>query len=148
MKAIWLSPEIIFTSSSSFRILFNSLVVLLGIILEKELFISELNFVLYSESLKLSVEANLAIFKSILTKIQAKVGLIFPSAEEKRVFSIAFFNILHFKIRLFSSLTPGITGKSPALTHFIFISPLSDFNSILSFFINSIVISLSSTKDI
>jgi hypothetical protein len=98
---------------------------------------------LYSESLKLSVEANFAIFHSILTKIQAKVGLIFHSAEEKRVFSIAFFITFHFKNKLFSSFILGIKGKSQASTHFIFTSQLSDFNSILSLLINSKLILLS-----
>jgi len=94
------------------------------------------------------VEANFATSQSILTKIQAKVGLIFPSAEEKRVFSIAFFTTLHFKTKLVSSLTQGITGKSLESTHLIFTSPLSDFNSRLSLFINSKLIVLSCTREI
>jgi hypothetical protein len=59
---------------------------------------------LYSDNLKLSVEAKTVSFQEIFTNNHARVGLIFHSADEKRVFSIDFLTTLHFKNRLVSSL--------------------------------------------
>jgi hypothetical protein len=101
--------------------------VLLGIICEKVFSnLSESKMVLYSDNLKLSVDAKVAEFQSILTRIQAKVGLIFHSADEKRVLSIDFLTIFHFNFKLISSLIHGITGNSEASIHFIFVFQLWD----------------------
>ena len=91
-----------------------------------------------SESLKLSVEANIASFHLILTASPARVGLIFPSAEEKRVLSIDFFTISHFSVRLVSSLMLGIRGNSLASSHLIFRFELTVVILMLSFLMSSI----------
>jgi len=79
----------------------------------------------------------------MFTKIQASVGLIFHSAEEKRVFEIAVFITFHCNFKLVSDLIVGIKGNSEASSPFILISPLSDFNFILLSHNSSILISLS-----
>jgi hypothetical protein len=61
----------------------------------------------------------LALLESSETKIQAKVGLIFHSALENRVFSIDFLIIFDFSSKELLSFTFGIRGKSQALFHFI-----------------------------
>jgi hypothetical protein len=81
--------------------------------------------VLYSESLKLSVDAKVASDPVMFTNKPASVGRIFPSALEKRVFSIDLRTISPLSERESSSLTPGITGKSSAGIPFIFVFPLS-----------------------
>jgi hypothetical protein len=66
----------------------------------------------------------------MFTNIQAKVGLIFHSAEEKRVFSIDFLITSDFIKKLEFSLTHGIRGKSEAGFHLILIFEDSVFISI------------------
>lgn len=80
---------------------------------------------MYSESLKLSVEAKVVSFHEMFTKSPASVGRIFPSALENNVFSIDCRTTLHLSERESSCFTPGITGKSSAEIHFTFVFPLS-----------------------
>jgi len=120
--------------------------VLLGIIHVKLLLTFSFKDILYSDNLKLSVVANIVSFHSIFIKIQAKVGLIFHSAEEKRVFSIDFFIILHFKVKLVSSFIFGINGNSEELNHLIFIFQLSVLIFTLSSELDSISIKSSFIK--
>ena len=87
----------------------------------------------YSESLKLSVDAKIALSQVIFTEIPASVGRIFPSAEEKRVLSIDFFTTEPLSKREVSSLIEGIRGKSFAGNHLIFNFPLEVLIIILSF---------------
>jgi hypothetical protein len=82
----------------------------------------------------------------ILNKIQARVGLIFHSAAEKSVFSIAFFNTLAFRVIEVSSLIVGIRGNSSASIHLIFMCPEIVFTSILASLVNSNSISSSLNK--
>jgi hypothetical protein len=103
---------------------------------------------LYSESLKLSVDAKVASFHLILTASQARVGLIFHSADEKRVLSIDFFTISHLRVRLVSSFMVGIRGNSLASNHLIFKFELTVVIFILSFFMSSISTSSSFTSAI
>jgi hypothetical protein len=72
-----------------------------------------------------------------LNKIQARVGLIFHSAAEKRVFSIAFLRTFAFNTIEVSSLIVGIRGNSSASIHFILIFPETVFTSILASCVNS-----------
>jgi hypothetical protein len=62
----------------------------------------------------------------IFTEIPARVGLIFHSAEENRVFSIDFLTTLPERLKLTSSLIAGIKGNSFASNHFIFNFQLAD----------------------
>jgi len=91
---------------------------------------------LYSDNLKLSVEAKITSLSFIFIYIPANVGLIFHSADEKRVLSIEFLIILPEIFKLTSSLILGISGNSEASNHLIFIFQLevaiftlSSFNS-------------------
>jgi hypothetical protein len=103
---------------------------------------------LYSDNLKLSVEAKITSFHFIFTCNQAKVGLIFHSAEEKRVLSIDFFIIFPEIFKLISSLIFGIKGNSEDSIHFIFNFQLEVDIFNIELFNNSISISSSCTKDI
>jgi hypothetical protein len=70
----------------------NSKAVFAGIIMTIGCSIFTLLLILYSLSLKLSVDAKI-IFSSVIDKyIQAKVGRIFHSAVENSVLSMAIFN--------------------------------------------------------
>jgi len=102
--------------------------------------------VLYSDNLKLSVDANITALFFIFTYNQARVGLIFHSALEKRVLSMAFLIIFQEILKLTSSLIEGIRGNSLLSIHFIFSFPLQVDIFILSLFNNSIFISSSVTK--
>jgi len=75
---------------------------------------------LYSDNLKLSVDAKITALFFIFTYNQARVGLIFHSALENKVLSIAFFIIFQEIFKLTSSLIEGIKGNSDASNHFIF----------------------------
>jgi hypothetical protein len=110
-------------SSTKFLI---SLDVLLGMIPEKSFLISLSSTALYSVRRKLSVDANTAVFHESFTRIPARVGRIFPSAVEKRVFSIDCRTTFPESVRLMSSLILGMSGKSDAWIHLIFIFPLVD----------------------
>jgi len=101
---------------------------------------------LYSDNLKLSVEANITALFLIFTYNQARVGLIFHSALEKRVLSIAFLIIFQETLKLTSSLTEGIRGNSSLFIHFIFNFPLHVDIFRLSSFTNSSFISSSVTR--
>jgi len=94
--------------------------------------------VLYSDNLKLSVEAKVTFLSSILTRIQARVGLMFHSADENKVFSIDFLITLHSKVKDKSSLIFGIKGKSEAIVPLIFIFHSGVLICILSSLNNSI----------
>jgi hypothetical protein len=98
---------------------------------------------LYSDSLKLSVDANIISFHFIFIYNQAKVGLIFHSAEEKRVLSLDLLIIFPEIFKLISSLILGIRGNSQASIHLILIFQLEVLILILLSFNNSIVISSS-----
>jgi hypothetical protein len=82
----------------------------------------------------------------MLIAIPAKVGLMFHSADEKRVFSTPFLNTDHFIFKLVSSFIFGIKGKSEASIHLIFKFEVSVVSFKLSFFINSISIESSFTR--
>jgi hypothetical protein len=90
----------------------------------------------------------MASFHLILTASHARVGLIFPSADEKRVLSIDFFTISHFRERLVSSLILGMRGNSLASSHLIFKFELIVVIFTLSFLISSISTSSSFTSAI
>jgi len=98
---------------------------------------------LYSDNLKLSVEANITSFDFMLTYNQARVGLIFHSAEENKVLSIEFLITFQEIFKLISSLIFGIRGNSEASIHLIFIFQLEVPILILSSFNNSIFTSSS-----
>jgi len=68
--------------------------------------------VLYSESLKLSVDAKVASLPLMFTKSPASVGLMFHSALEKSVFSIDLLTTSPLSERESSSFIDGITGNS------------------------------------
>gem|GEM_PF-857813 len=116
---------------------------MLGIICEKFIGTGSFNIVLYSDNLKLSVDAKITSFHFIFTYKPARVGLIFHSADENRVLSIEFFIIFHDRFRLISSLIFGIRGNSEASIHFIFNFQLQVDTFILSSDNNSTVISSS-----
>jgi len=107
--------------------------------------LSTFKIVLYSLSLKLSVDAKIASDHFIFTRIQAKVGLIFHSAAEKRDFHIAFIKIFESICNETSSLIVGIKGNSSDSIHFILNLQLFERISKLSL-INSISTSSSKTK--
>jgi hypothetical protein len=103
---------------------------------------------LYSVNLKLSVDAKITSLFSIFTASHARVGLIFHSAAEKSVLSIDLFKTSHLILKLTSSFILGIKGNSSASIHLIFKFELEVVIFILSFFINSICISSSFTREI
>jgi hypothetical protein len=104
--------------------------------------------VLYSDNLKLSVEANITSFHLIFTASHARVGLMFHSAAENKVLSIDFLITDHFILRLTSSLIFGIKGNSLASIHFIFKFELDVVIFKLSFFNKAILTSSSFMREI
>jgi hypothetical protein len=96
---------------------------------------------LYSDNLKLSVEAKTTFSHLIFTYNPARFGLIFHSAEENNVLSTACLIIFPGRVNQISSFILGINGKSFASTHLILIfhhfdlicKLLSDNSSILIF---------------
>jgi hypothetical protein len=100
----------------------NSNAVFDGIIIEILLLMLSLLLILYSLNLKLSVEANTISSSFIDKNIHAKVGLIFHSATEKRVFSMADFKILDDILKTYSCLNAGIKGNFDASIHLTLIS--------------------------
>gem|GEM_PF-6572580 len=72
---------------------------------------------------------------------------MFHSALENIVFSIDFLSMLHFTLKLVSSLIVGIRGNSVASIHLIFVFSLSVFICRLFHVNNSISISSSLIKD-
>jgi hypothetical protein len=113
--------DIIFTFLSLSIIFFIWFAVLLGRILKNSKSISFSSSTLYSDNLKLSVDANVISFHFIVTANQASSGLMLHSADENNVLFIDFFNISHFIVKFLSSFIVGINGNSFASNHLMFI---------------------------